>query len=84
MSLMTPTRSIGSEDARTHFYRLLDDAASGEPIIITGRGKPVARLIPIDPAASKAEERLREIREVRKGITLGGASIRDLIDEGRK
>jgi len=77
-------RSVGSDDARTHFYRLLDDAASGEPTMITRRGKPIARLIPIDPAATKAEDRLRAIRAVRKGITLGGVSIRDLIDEGRK
>ena len=52
--------------------------------MITRRGKPIARLIPIDPAATKAEDRLRAIRAVRKGITLGGVSIRDLIDEGRK
>lgn len=33
--------------ARTHFSQLVDAAASGETIIITKAGVPVAKLVPI-------------------------------------
>ena len=77
-------RSIGADRARTHFYGLLDDLARGEVITITRRGSPVARLIPVDAAALSAEKLLDDLRAFPKGNTLGGLSIRDLIDEGRK
>ncbi len=81
---MTPTRSIGATNARTHFYRLLDKVAGGEPVAITKRGRPVARLIPIEPATSDPDQVLEWMRTFRAGNTLGGLSIRELIDEGRK
>lgn len=40
-------RSVGVLEAKTNLSTLLDDVlASGEPIIITRHGKPVARLAP--------------------------------------
>ena len=35
--------------AKTHFSRLVDQAAAGEEIIIAKAGKPVARLMPLAP-----------------------------------
>ncbi len=32
----------------------------------------------------RAQEAARRIRELRKGVTLGGLTIRQLIDEGRR
>ena len=60
---------------------------------ITRHGKPVAKLVapatsetqqqkPFDKEAAKAA--VEAIREMRKGVTLGGISIRELIDEGRR
>ena len=77
-------RSIGSEDARTHFYRLLDEVADGESITITRRGRPVAKIVPVETVASNADNMLERFRTLRKGNALGGLSIRELIDEGRK
>ena len=37
-------------DAKTHLSRLLDRAAAGEEIIIGRAGKPVARLVALEPA----------------------------------
>ena len=34
--------------AKTHFSRLVDDAAAGEEIIIARAGKPVAKLVPLN------------------------------------
>lgn len=81
---MLAMRSIGSDGARTHFYRLLDDVSAGEPLAITKRGKAVAMLVPIGPAASNADDVLDWMRAFRKRNVLGGISIRDLIDEGRR
>jgi prevent-host-death family protein len=37
---------IGAFDARDQFSRLLDQVQQGEEVIITRRGKPVAKLVP--------------------------------------
>lgn len=58
----------------------------GEEIVITRRGKPVARLGPIrsEHDVAKARAAIEAIKEMRKGVTLGGLKIKDLIEEGRK
>ncbi len=44
---MTNTRSIPAGQFKTHCLALLDEVqASGEEIIVTKRGKPVARIVP--------------------------------------
>jgi prevent-host-death family protein len=35
------------QDAKAHFSELVNDAAKGEPQVVTKRGKPVAVLMPI-------------------------------------
>jgi len=78
-------RSIGAYEAKTHLPRLLDEVEQGERITITKHGRPVAILVP--PASVvrlDADVALARIRELRKGIRLGGLSIRELIDEGRR
>lgn len=39
-------RTLQAAEAKTHFLRILDDVERGETVIITRRGKPVARLSP--------------------------------------
>jgi prevent-host-death family protein len=79
-------RTVGAYEAKTHLPKLLAAVEGGETIVITRHGKEVARLVP--PAGRKSEAELAEVvakwREARKGITLGGLKIRDLIDEGRR
>ena len=77
--------SVGAFEAKTHLAALLERVARGETIQITRRGVPVARLMPVEPAASPDRRQLaRDIREMRKGITLGGIRLRQLINEGRR
>ena len=76
---------IGAFEAKTHLSNLLDQVERGETITITRHGRPVARLIPI--AGSSRDERRRaiaELKQLRAGQTLGGLSVRELIDEGRR
>lgn len=44
---------VNTRDARQRFAELLDLVQAGHTIEITRRGKPVARLCPVEPAKSK-------------------------------
>lgn len=78
-------KSIGAYEAKTHLPRLLDEVANGERITITKHGHPVAMLVPPDSSPARdVQAALARIRELRAGISLGGLSIRELIDEGRR
>ncbi len=89
--------TIGSHDARTHFAELLRRVEQGEEFTITRNGVPVAKLMPVavatpvktpgpveTPKELTPHEAIEGIIELRKGHTLGGLSIRELIDEGRR
>ena len=39
--------TVNIHAAKTHFSRLVDQAAAGEEIVIARAGKPVARLVPL-------------------------------------
>jgi len=78
--------SVGAYEAKTHLPQLLDRVARGEEICITRNGRPVARLVP-EPVSPPPDIQaaINEIKEFRKGRTLGGvATIRELIEEGRR
>ena len=80
--------TVGAFEAKTHFAQLLQRVERGEEIIITRRGKAVARLV---PAAAKPDaeavlatfERLRE-RANRSGLgRFDWAEWRSYRDQGR-
>ncbi|MBA2512206.1 MAG: type II toxin-antitoxin system Phd/YefM family antitoxin [Rubrobacter sp.] len=78
-------KTVGSYEAKTHLPRLLDEVAGGEEITITKHGVPVAVLIPPPEKKRRStREVIEELREFRKGNTLGGLKIKDLIEEGRR
>lgn len=43
-------RQVNLYQAKTHLSQLVDEAASGTEIIIAKAGKPMVRLVPIEPA----------------------------------
>jgi prevent-host-death family protein len=55
---------IGAFEAKNQLSRLLERAERGEEIVITRRGKPVARLVPFQGMANreKAQEAVRRMR----------------------
>jgi len=78
-------RTVGAYEAKTHLPRLLDEVARGETITITKHGVPVAVLAPVPEARRRnVHEVIAALREFRRGITLGGLSIREMIEEGRR
>ena len=77
---------IGAFEAKTHLPKLLDRVAQGERIIITRRGKPVAVLMPVEPATSLSpEDAVERLRTLRQGVTWGEeASLQEAIEDGRE
>ncbi len=78
-------KTVGAFEAKTHLNELLQRVSKGETIRITRRGVPVAKLVPADEAKKQDLKKIvREIREIRKGISLKGLTIREMINAGRK
>jgi prevent-host-death family protein len=75
---------VGAFEAKTHLSQLLDQVERGETITITRHGRPVARLIPIAGSSQERRRAIAELKELRAGQTLGGLSVRELIDQGRR
>lgn len=79
-------REFGSFEAKNKLAELLDAVEQGEEIMITRRGKPVAKLVQPDARGdtTKAVEAAKRLMRIREGIALGkGVTIRELIDDGR-
>ena len=78
-------KQIGSFEARTHFYELLERVAKGESLTITKHGVPVAMLVPVSasPRGNRGEI-IDRLLEFGKGRRLRGLAIRRLIEEGRR
>jgi prevent-host-death family protein len=79
-------REVGAFEAKNQFGDLLDQVEHGEEIVITRRGRAVAKLVPAEPGfdPDKARRAVAGILELSKGVTLGGLKIKDLINEGRR
>lgn len=46
------TAVVNLYEAKTHLSRLVDQAAKGEEFIIAKAGKPLVRVVPVEPPAS--------------------------------
>ncbi len=73
-------KQIGIFEGKAQFSALIDAAEHGETIIITKRGKPVARIVPADDAVDRAVQTIKK----RKLMLKRGEKVRDLVEEGRK
>lgn len=78
--------SVGSFEAKTHLPQLLERVAHGEEFTITKHGKPVARLVPAAETKPKPDVRaaVEAMKQFRKGQSLDGLSVREMIEEGRR
>jgi len=78
-------RQIGAFEAKNRLSELLDGVEKGQEVVITRHGRPIARLVaaePVDRAA--ARKAVEAIKSLRRGQTLGRATLRELINSGRK
>lgn len=78
-------REISVTEARKCLGTLLDWVAQGEEVLITRRGRAVARFVPADRGIdrSKAMHAVENIRARSAGFTLRDLTIKDLVNEGR-
>jgi prevent-host-death family protein len=77
-------KQVGVYEAKTHLPKLLDEVERGETVVITRHGRPVAKLVPVSGRQRSVQEAIEAMREFRRGRTLDGIKIKDLIEEGRK
>lgn len=80
---------IGLFEAKNKLSELVDRAERGEEVVITRRGRPVAKLVPLAPKrdVEKARAAVKRIRELAKEMNLTSTTWEDwkkLRDEGRK
>lgn len=66
-------RTVSAREANQRFSKLLQAVVEGEEVVITRRGRPVARLAPIEAAADakRQAEIDRIIARFREGVDLG-------------
>jgi prevent-host-death family protein len=77
------TVTVGLFEAKTHLSALVDRIShGGDDVVITRRGKPVARLVPVE-SASPVDEALSLLLAARAASAPGRESVRELIDDGR-
>ncbi|ACY49759.1 type II toxin-antitoxin system Phd/YefM family antitoxin [Rhodothermus marinus] len=75
---------IGAYEAKTRFSELLRRVEKGERFVITRHGLPVAVLEPISFRRKRnIEEVIQDILEFGRKHSLGGLTIKELIEEGR-
>ncbi len=81
-------QTVGAYEAKTHLPKLIRRVQKGEHVTITKHGIPIAVIQPAGPAKNRnpveTKAIIKEIRRFRENKTLGGMSIRELIEEGRR
>jgi prevent-host-death family protein len=90
----TLAREIGAFEAKNTLGSLLDRVESGEEIVITRHGRPVARLVPnadqavggeVQAAFDRLRERARRLaRENPEEKTFNWEEVKKLRDEDRR
>lgn len=78
---------VGTLEARNRLSALLDEVERGGEVVITRRGRAVARLVRAEAGRDldRARRAAEAILERSRGVTLGpDLAIRDLIEDGRR
>ena len=55
--------SIGIREAKTHLSKLLKMVQKGKEVILTDRGHPVGKIVPISDESRGLSERIRKLEE---------------------
>jgi prevent-host-death family protein len=59
-------QSIAVSDLRANLMKVLKNIEKGSSVMITSRGKAVAKLIPADESIKKAEKKILELSKTAK------------------
>ncbi|HAM53966.1 MAG TPA: type II toxin-antitoxin system prevent-host-death family antitoxin [Candidatus Rokubacteria bacterium] len=82
---MEAVMDVGIYEAKSKLSQLVEKAEAGEEVILTRRGRPVAKIVNVAPAARRNRALLlREIRALARRVKIPKrVSIRDIVAEGR-
>jgi prevent-host-death family protein len=74
-------RSVSAREANQQFSRILRDVEAGAEILVTRRGRPVARIMPAQPPGERQltpeqeAAHARSMERLRNGWDLGGGKF---------
>jgi prevent-host-death family protein len=82
-------KSVSAREANQQFARILRDVEAGAEIVVTRRGQPVARIVPVQTSRERQltpeqeAAHTRTMERLRKGWDLGGGKFNrdELYDE---
>ena len=72
------TINVGVREAKSRLSKLLKQVQSGAQVVITDRGNPVGKIIPIEKKELPLEDRLKDLEErgiVQKMVKEGGRTL---------
>ncbi len=72
-------RTAGVREARQDLTSLLEDVRKGREVVITDRGRPVARLVPV-----RGREPFPDLKNVRRKARGKGARLSEALLEDRE
>ncbi|MEO1018441.1 MAG: type II toxin-antitoxin system prevent-host-death family antitoxin [Pseudomonadota bacterium] len=76
--------TVGAFEAKTHLSSLLERVEHGEEVLITRRGKAIAKLIPAEAAErDDLEAVIAGLKQWREHATLGDLDWKELRDADR-
>jgi prevent-host-death family protein len=76
---------IGIYDARAKLSELIDRVQSGEEVVLTRHGEPVARLVPEKARRKRSRAAaVVRIRALARRLNIRDVDVRNLIEEGRR
>ncbi len=76
---------VGIYEAKSKLSQLVEKAEAGEEVILTRRGRPVAKIVNLAPASKRNRTALlREIHALARRVRISRKlSVRELVAEGR-
>ncbi len=78
-------KEVGAYKAKTHLPALLEKVSKGQTIAITKHGVRIALIVPASVVVTRPiAETISGMRAFRRNVRLGKASIKRLIEEGRR
>ena len=77
-------KTVGVYEAKTHLTQLLVEVEEGQTIVITRHGRPIAEVRPVAAGRMSRREAVEGLLKFGEEHSLGGLTIRELIEEGRR
>jgi len=70
-------KRVSLADAKAHLSRLVENAAAGQPVCITRRGKPIAQIIAVDVPRKRID--VTRLRAITDAMPVQPETARDFI-----